>query len=140
MITDVIVDTEPLIAFVDRNDQYHDWVRAQFNDILPPLATCEAVLTEACHLARRVPDGVPALMNLFERGVCAVTFALAPNLADVSNYMQKYLDLPCSLADACLVRMSESMPQGVVTTLDTDFRVYRRNKRKRIPLLMPPGR
>lgn len=78
--------------------------------------------------------------SLFEQDVCTITFALAPNLTDVSNYVQKCLDLPCSFADACLLRMSESMPRGVVLTLDADFRVYRRNKRKRIPLLMPPGR
>jgi hypothetical protein len=44
-----------------------------------------------------------------------------------------------SLADACLVRMSELTADGVVLTLDSDFRIYRRHRRKSIPLLMPPS-
>jgi hypothetical protein len=42
-----------------------------------------------------------------------------------------------SLADACLVRMSELAPRAAVLTLDGDFRVYRRNGRQAIPVIMP---
>jgi hypothetical protein len=42
-----------------------------------------------------------------------------------------------SLADGCLVRMSELAADGVVFTLDSDFRIYRRHGRQKIPLLMP---
>ena len=44
---------------------------------------------------------------------------------------------PMSLADACLVRMTELDAQSVVLTLDSDFRVYRRNRRQMIPTIMP---
>jgi hypothetical protein len=43
-----------------------------------------------------------------------------------------------SVADACLVRMSEKFPDSVVLTLDTDFRTYRRHRRQKIPLVIPP--
>lgn len=138
MIHHVIVDTGPLIAFVDRRDQYHDWVRSCFDEIMPPLITCEAVLSEACFLARRLVNGVPAVLSLFEQGVCAVAFSLPSNFPEVSHSMQRYADVPCSLADACLVRMSELAQESVVCTLDADFRTYRRHKRQRLPLLMPP--
>jgi hypothetical protein len=42
-----------------------------------------------------------------------------------------------SFADACLVRMSELWPAAPVFTLDSDFRVYRRNKRQSLPLVCP---
>ena len=42
-----------------------------------------------------------------------------------------------SLADACLVRMTELHPTSTVLTLDADFRVYRRHGNKVIPVLMP---
>jgi hypothetical protein len=32
-----------------------------------------------------------------------------------------------SLADACLVRMSETLPKPVLLTTDNDFRIYRRH-------------
>jgi uncharacterized protein len=51
--------------------------------------------------------------------------------------MRKFASVPMSLADACLVRMTELEPHSVLLTLDSDFRVYRRNKRQTIPTIMP---
>ena len=51
--------------------------------------------------------------------------------------MQKYADVPMSLADACLVRMTEILPDPVLLTTDTDFRIYRRHGRKTIPCVLP---
>ena len=45
-----------------------------------------------------------------------------------------------SLADACLVRMSETVSGSTVLTLDGDFRIYRRHGQQKIPLLIPPDR
>jgi uncharacterized protein len=52
--------------------------------------------------------------------------------------MSKYADVPMSLADACLVRMTELLPEPVVLTTDTDFRVYRRHGRQAVPCVVPP--
>lgn len=51
--------------------------------------------------------------------------------------MQKYADLPMSLADACLVRMSEILAEPVILTTDADFRIYRRHGRQVVPCLTP---
>ena len=51
--------------------------------------------------------------------------------------MDKYADMLMSLADACLVRMTETLPDPVLLTTDTDFRVYRRHSRQAIPCRMP---
>lgn len=59
------------------------------------------------------------------------------HLDEVAGLMRRYADMPMSLADACLVRMSEQREEYAVLTLDADFRVYRRHKRKKIPLLIP---
>jgi uncharacterized protein len=42
-----------------------------------------------------------------------------------------------SLADACLVRMTELDPGAEVATVDTDFKVYRRSGRMKIPVIAP---
>jgi hypothetical protein len=42
-----------------------------------------------------------------------------------------------SLADACLVRLSEPHSDCQVFTLDADFRRYRRHGRQAIPLPAP---
>ena len=42
-----------------------------------------------------------------------------------------------SLADACLVRMSELNAAGVVLTLDSDFMIYRKHGRHIVPVITP---
>jgi uncharacterized protein len=51
--------------------------------------------------------------------------------------MRRYRNQPMSLADACLVRLSEIHPSAAVFTLDSEFRIYRRLGRRVIPVLMP---
>ena len=51
--------------------------------------------------------------------------------------MRKYRDVPLSLADATLVRLSEMHRDCRVLTFDSHFRIYRRHGNKTIPLIMP---
>jgi hypothetical protein len=46
-------------------------------------------------------------------------------------------DVPMTFADACLVRMSEILPDPLVLTTDADFRIYRRFGRQIIPCFLP---
>ena len=105
MISKVLLDTGSLIALIDRRDQHHAWVVAQFDQILPPLLTCEAVLAEACYLAPRAGRPAEDPLLLLERGVLRLAFDLGDNLGPVSTLMKRYASVPMALADACLVRM-----------------------------------
>ena len=51
--------------------------------------------------------------------------------------MRRYRDVPMSLADACLVRMTEQKAGARVLTLDADFLRYRRRGRQVIPVIAP---
>lgn len=133
-----ILDTGPLIAFLNPRDQHHRWAREQWSRVRPPFITCEAVITEACFLARRLASGAEAAVpSLIERGVIDVSFRLADEVTAVARMMRKYQDMPMSLADACLVQMSERHAGSVVLTLDGGFRVYRSSARQPIPIRMP---
>jgi len=59
-------------------------------------------------------------------------------LPTLLQLMEKYADVPMSLADACLVRMTETLAEPVVLTTDTDFRIYRRHSRHAVPCVLPP--
>jgi predicted nucleic acid-binding protein len=136
----VIVDTGPLVAFLRRDDSHHAWVIAQLDLLDPPLITCEAVLSEAAFLLRRVSRGPDALLALVRRKLVRVPFQLEAELPAIERLVARYANVPMSLADACLVRMSETHAGSVVLTLDSDFRTYRRHGRNIIPLIAPPGR
>ena len=132
-----IVDTGPIVALLNSRDQYHAWARELFESIDPPLATCEPVISEACFLVRGMKGGAQAVFGLLDRGVLDLSFRLEPHLTAVEVLMTRYSSVPMSLADACLVKMSELDPKSIVLTLDSDFRVYRRNGRQVVPLAIP---
>jgi predicted nucleic acid-binding protein len=133
----IIVDTGPLVALLNGRENHHGWVMAALEEIGPPLLTCEAVIAEAAFLLRRPDPGGRALMALLDRQAVRVTFRLDDEHEQVARLMAKYADVPMSLADACLVRMSELVPRATVLTFDADFRVYRRAGRQVVPVKMP---
>jgi len=132
-----MADTGPLVAFLNRRDEFHAWAVGQLAEAAPPLLTCEAVLAEVCYLLRRTPGGGSAALAMIDRGALRVGFRAAEHTAPLGRLMAKYARVPMSLADACLVRMSETIENATVMTLDRDFLVYRRNGRQSIPLLAP---
>ena len=58
----VILDTGPLVGFLDVSDQWHDWSLARFGELPSPMLTCEAVISEATYLL----GSGPAADRLFE--------------------------------------------------------------------------
>jgi predicted nucleic acid-binding protein len=131
------LDTGPIVAFLNRRDTFHEWARDALDSIKPPVLTCEAVLSEACFLLRHTPRGPDAVLELVNRGLLRIEFCLADHVAALRKLLVKYKSVPISLADACLVRMSDLEADMAVVTLDSDFRVYRRLGRQQIPLVAP---
>jgi uncharacterized protein len=135
----LLLDTGPLVAYLNRRDDYHEWAASVLDPVTQPLLTCEPVLAEACHLLRRLPGGAEAVLELLQRGAMRVNFSLAENARGLSALMRKYRDVPMSLADACLVRMAELAEDPAVITVDAHFRIYRIHGRRIIHTLLPPG-
>jgi predicted nucleic acid-binding protein len=135
MAASVLVDAGFVIALLSRRDRHHEWAAARSPGLPPPWKTCDAVLSEAFHLLGA--RGRPALGTLLRRGAVVLAFDLADELDRVLGLMQKYADVPMSLADACLVRMSETLADPVILTTDADFRIYRRHGRQVVPCITP---
>ena len=133
----VVLDASPLVALIDRDDAHHYWAVEEFSRIDGSLITCETVIAEAYTLVRRNPAGISTLLSSLDEGIVRLDFDLGLNLASVTALMRKYRDVPMSLADACLVRMSELHDRVRVFTLDSDFKRYRRHGRQAIPLIIP---
>ena len=132
-----LIDTGPLVSFLGAGLRHHSWVCDQWKLFRPPMLTCEPVLTEAAFLLKRDGREADPLFALLERGVIRVALDIQEELADLRALMHRYRNRPMSLADACLVRLSELYSDGEVFTLDSDFRIYRRHGNKVIPVLMP---
>ncbi len=133
----VVVDTGPLVAALLERDRDHAWTRAQLQGLPAPLATCEAVLSEAFFLLQRVRGGGERLAAIIDRAAVESRFDFQDERDSVLRLLRKYADTPMSFADACLVRMTELHRDSRILTLDRDFAAYRRNGRERIPVLAP---
>lgn len=134
----VLLDTGPLVAYLNRRDCLHEWASEQFHRFSPPVLSCEPVLTEVCYLLRDLPEAVMKVMVFVKQGLVEIPFRVQEEADRVAALMKKYTDLPMSLADACLVRLSERHADCSVLTADRHFRVYRRNGRQVIPAILPP--
>jgi predicted nucleic acid-binding protein len=135
LAANVLVDAGFLIALLGRRDAHHPWAVTAAEHFPPPWRTCEAVLSETFHLLGA--RGAPTLRGLLRRGALLVTFDLGDNIEPVLKVLDKYADRAASLADACLVRMTEMLATPMLLTTDADFRVYRRHGRQVIPCRMP---
>jgi predicted nucleic acid-binding protein len=135
--TEVIVDTGPIVALIDKRDRHHEWAVAQWAAIEPPLLTCESVISEACFLLDQTRAGSSGVFEMLVRKVVTLSFHLGEQLTEVQRLRAKYSDVPMSVADASLVRMAEHFSRSAVLTLDGDFRVYRKHGRYVIPLILP---
>lgn len=130
-----IVDAGFLVALLHRADDHHGWAEAQAAQYPRPWHMCEAALTEAFFILGSA--GSRALSALLSRQAVVISFDLASNLSPVITLMRKYEDVPMSLADACLVRMTELQADSTVLTTDSDFAIYRRHGRQVVPHVRP---
>jgi predicted nucleic acid-binding protein len=133
----VIADTGPLVAYFDRDSEFHGWARDRFQELADPLISCQPVLTEALFVLKRGGIDPDLILALVERGELICDFDVRREITSIRRLLRKYRDLPATLADVCLVRLSELQGGCSVFTLDHDFRVYRRNGRQTIPLITP---
>lgn len=133
----VLIDTGPVVALLCRQEKHHVWVLEHLARLAPPLLTCEAVLAEADHLIRRTGRSGGLVIELVNRGVLAIGLDVEREARSISKLQTKYRDQSASLADACLVRMTEIHGSSRVMTFDGDFRIYRRHGRQSIPVLAP---
>ena len=135
MAKSALVDAGFIVALLSHRDANHRWAAGEAPRQPPPWFTCEAALSEAFHLLGA--RGIRSLAALIQRGavVCAIRFS--DDIEAVLKLLEKYQDVPMSFADACLVRMTETLNDPVLLTTDSDFRIYRRHGRHAIPCVLP---
>jgi uncharacterized protein len=135
MAKTILVDAGFVVALLSSRDTHHRWAVTQASASPPPWLTCEAVLSEAYHLLGE--RGASSLGALLRRRALASAFELAKHVEPVIKLIEKYSDVPMSLADACLVRITETVADPMILTTDEDFRIYRRHSRQVVPCVTP---
>ena len=136
----LILDAGSLIALLDKNDPFHEWVESELRKYFPVLLTCESVLSEASFMLEKRNRGRESLLTFLRESPINVLPTYDGRSGTILDLLDRYSDVPMSFADACLVRLSELYPDAPILTLDSDFLVYRRNKNEMLPVIIPPER
>jgi predicted nucleic acid-binding protein len=118
-VTLCLIDTGPLVAYVDAGDQAHPEVVSHLDRYSGRLATTSAVITESMHLVSQVPSGPRVLAELVgAAGLEIYDLCRAPELHEAVALMEKYADTPMDFADATLVLLAEGLDAHRIFTLD----------------------
>ena len=133
----VLLDTGPLVALLDEDEEYQAWATGRIRGLTPPLLTCEAVLTEACFLLKNLPRARLQMRLWIQSGFVRPVALEEAAILRALALMERYANVPMSFADACLVALAESNPGARLFTLDQDFLIYRQHDDKPLTLLAP---
>lgn len=131
----LVADAGFLVALWSGADRHHAWAVATARANPPPWAVCDPVFAEADHLLGTA--GRASLRTAARRGALRFVSVLAAESSAILDLLDKYDDVPMSVADACVVRLTEVLPNALVLTTDADFKIYRRHSRKVVPCLLP---
>jgi hypothetical protein len=96
-----------------------------------------ASVAETCFFLRRSGFDPSLALQFIEPGVVQLPFVLQQQVAAVSSLFKRYENVPASLAEAALIRLTEINDSHLLLTTDSDFHIYRRHGRQTIPLLSP---
>lgn len=124
---DTLLDTGPLVAVLDGNDQRHSVCAEAWDSFAARCVTTEAVITEATHLVARGGGAPELVLELLLAGDVPILGLDTEGHRSAALLMRRYRDTPMDYADATLVLVAEWLGAARVFTLDRrGFRTYRR--------------
>ncbi len=138
-LKNLLIDTGPLVAYLDKADSEHDRIAEVINAFRGTLCTTGAVITEAMHLLKDATHGPRHLAEFVQAAGVHVFESTRPQqLLSAVSLMEKYSDTPMDFADATLVQLSGEVGTNQIVTLDRrGFRTYRTSKGQSFELLPP---
>jgi hypothetical protein len=122
----VIMDTGPWVAFIDRSETMHkkciEWLR-QFEG---HIFSSEAVLTEVLYLLNFSSKAQSAAIDFILNGAITLVPSSLESLKKTKKLMEKYKDIPMDYADATLICLAEDLSINHLITFDKKhFSIYK---------------
>jgi predicted nucleic acid-binding protein len=134
-----IVDTGPLVAYIDRADKHHEWAKGVLDSLGEVPLTIETVIAESCWNLRDSNAAVSAVVSFATMGVVDVHPVTLSGFEHVRKTIATYWPR-ADLADAGLLWLAEQYPAASVITTDRrDFEIYRTQGNRRVRTILPPS-
>ena len=136
MDDNALIDTGAILALLDRTDRWHAICVETFNQLLLPLVTSEAVLTELFHLVGDSRHEMEAAWKFIRSGAIVLATIEDSELPHLHALMVRYADRPMDFADASLVYLAKREGLSTFFTVDhADFNTHRIEGRRRFRVL-----
>lgn len=124
----VIVDTGPLYALADKDDEHHDIVKRYVSEIHEALIVPSPVVPEVCYLLLEYLGAeaeVQFLRSLVNQELL-LEHLTTKDIVRAIEILEQYRDARFGMVDAAIMAMAERLKIEVVLTLDhSDFSIYR---------------
>ncbi len=122
----VACDAGPIIALINRRDQFHHPCVAAAEDLRFPLYTVWPVIVEAYYVLEIRGGPAERVLHWLSARHVRLIDLKEPDIRRMRQLIRKYSDLPMDLADAALVAACERAKIHRIFTVDRrDFLVYR---------------
>ncbi len=133
-----LVDTGPLVAYLDARDPAHAEVGERLDGFSGQLATTSAVVTEVMHFVAPHREGPSLFVNFVAAsGMQVYDLSQPPALRRAADLMLQYANVPLDYADATLLLLAEQIPAFDLLTLDRrGFSVFRTPRGKALRLVL----
>lgn len=134
-----LIDAGPCIALFDRDDLYHEKIKAFLKNYKGRLVTSWAVVTEAMHMLDFDIHAQLDFLHWIERDALEIATIKKEHISRIIELSRKYADLPMDFADATLLVISEIEKIKEIITIDSDYYVYRNIRKEMLNNIFEPG-
>lgn len=133
-----LIDTGPLVAYLDAADPDHRRVSGVLGAFSGRLATTGAVITEAMHLLAVDTRGPRVLAELATKvGLEVYDLTTPTDLERAADLMERYTNLPMDFADSTLLLLADGLQSYELLTLDRrGFSAFRTPQGKAMRLVL----
>jgi predicted nucleic acid-binding protein len=133
----VLIDSGPLAALFNPNDQYHEICKEAAQQLpVGKSFTCWPVVTEASHFLRRFPDKRNSLLDAIQAGEFQLLPLDSGDIPALQNIPSTYRDQAVDLADASLLHLANREEIENVFTVDRrHFGVFRQQNGKSLRMM-----
>jgi predicted nucleic acid-binding protein len=135
-VVNTLIDAGPLIALFDKDDQFHVKVKEFLKTFHGHLITTWPVLTEVTHLLDFNVNVQVDFLKWVQREAVKIVNLDNIHLVRIIELTEKYSDVPMDLADASLMVLAEKEKIKNIITIDSDYHIYRTNKKLKLTNLL----
>jgi hypothetical protein len=124
----IIVDTGPLYALADEDDQYHDITKRYVSEIHETLIIPSPVVPEVCYLllAHLGAEAELQFLRSLANREMLLEHPTIKDLERVTEILEQYRDAQFGMVDAAVMAIAERLKIEVILTFDRrDFGIYR---------------